>query len=194
MNLLEKSLKINFVALSGEREAERIRTCRNPYFQMLVIVVEGNHSQSLKILSRLISRFLLENILGIAWKLTRDLTAGFEMPVVKTLDDTSDSTPKKLELVENPESTISRTPSNVPISYILGGDPPDPRAPDLTLHVSRTARLFLVEKNLGKCRVQFSFVKGISEYDRIAGWSSLVDVLCLLMNPLRTNGAQDQSI
>ena len=121
MNLLEKSLKINFVALSGEREAERIRTCRNPYFQMLVIVVEGNHSQYLKILSRLISRFLLENILGIAWKLTRDLTAGFEMPVVKTLDATPDSTPKKLELVENPESTISRTPSNVPISYILGG-------------------------------------------------------------------------
>jgi hypothetical protein len=26
-----------------------------------------------------------------------------------------------------------------------------------------------------------SFVKGISEYDRTAGWSSLVDVLCLLM-------------
>jgi hypothetical protein len=26
-----------------------------------------------------------------------------------------------------------------------------------------------------------SFVKGISEYDRTAGWSSSVDVLCLLM-------------
>jgi len=26
-----------------------------------------------------------------------------------------------------------------------------------------------------------SFVKGISEYDRIAGWSSSVDVLCLLI-------------
>jgi hypothetical protein len=44
-------------------------------------------------------------------------------------------------------------------------------------------------------RVEYnSFVKGVSEYDRIAGWSSSVDVLCLLMNPLRTNGAQDQSI
>ena len=39
-----------------------------------------------------------------------------------------------------------------------------------------------------------SFVKGISEYDRIAGWSSSVDVLCLVMNPSRTNGAPDQSI
>ena len=53
-------------------------------------------------------------------------------PVVKTLNATPDSTPKKLELVENPESTISRAPSNVPISYILGGGIHQILAPDLT--------------------------------------------------------------
>ena len=103
-------------------------------------------------------------------------------PVVKTLNATPDSTPKKLELVENPESTISRAPSNVPISYILGGGIHQILAPDLT-HLPCGAgprAYFSWERNMVKIKCN-SFVKGISEYDRTAGWSSSVDVLCLLM-------------
>ena len=88
---------------------------------------------------------------------------------------------KKIELVENPKST-------------RGGDPPDPSSWSHTSSLWAGPRAyFLWERNMVKIKCKSS-VKGISEYDRIADWSSLVDVLCLLMNPSQTNGATDQSI
>jgi len=68
-------------------------------------------------------------------------------------------------------------------------------APDLT-HLPCGAgpcAYFSWARNIVKIKCN-SFVNGISEYDQIAGWSSSVDVLCLLMNPSQTNGAPDQSI